>query len=827
MDAAARKLLTLARAGAVLALTYGVAWAQPPTPPPSGPLLRTPAGQRVRSGPVRMNYENLDIRVLAKLVSELSGRNILLDDRVQGRVTLLSNRDMSGAEVYDVFRAALERYGYIIKPMRGYDLVVPVADARRLAVLRRPGQGRGGNEPVLGMILLKNADVGQMQAVLKPLVSDPNLLNAYPNARAILVVERPAVISRIAELARQMDRATPTTRVEVLRLRYADAERLAPVVQQVMTRSQSALGDAPAPRVGAFAPANSLVVQGTSEQIATAQRLVQRLDVPRAAPDEIEKPQFFVHFLQYAKAEDTAKVLAALLGESQEAQRREQALDQGNLQNAGANQGQAYPRFNDSALGNTTTTGSAGVSGASEGGDQNQRIAFISSKVAHDAETNSLVLFMSPSEYTKIDDLLDEIDVPRKQVLMLGMVAEVSLSKVMQRGARLQIASPQGLLAGFRGGLTEEGLLSTLASGQFTLGTLGGGVTQTINVGGRDVKVPAFFSFLTASTNTTDFNLISSPRILTSDHKEGIVEVGDVVPFATGARFDNFGQPLVTYDYKKVGITLNFTPHVSQSDQIRIDLNQEVQEVTDFLEQNLGGFGYVIPLISNRSLKTTVTLKEGETLLIGGLISKRTLDVVSKVPILGDIPLINNFFKETNKEERKTTLFIALTPYVINHPDEVARLDRPYEEFLKEEGSPRDAQHETRPPARKHPVEEPYGPMAKSMPPEGSLILEDLRVVEPKSGDSLRQARIKMRNRNPFEVEVVLRQQVRSPEGQATEARSEPQRLKPGEEREVVLPPYRFPSKGGDYLFDVSAWVGEQQVSRLPLPRKVHLEEQP
>ena len=806
--------------GLILLLSLAL-WAQPPgpTPPSQGPLLNTPNGKRVLNGPVRMNYENLDIRVLAKLVSELSGRNIVLDDRVQGKVTLLSSREMTGAEVYDLFVLALERYGFTVKAKKGYELVLPVADARKSAPFQLHPKG-GGPQPVLGLILLKNADVNQLQTALRPLISDQNLLQAYPSARAIILVEKPSVVRRVVDLARQMDLATPTSRVQVLKLAYADSEKLAPVLQQVLTRTNITPGDAPPPKVGAFAPANSIVVQGSDEQIATAERMIKRLDQPRSAPDQIEKPQFYVHFLQYAKAEDTAKVLANLLGESQEAQRKEQNLDRNNLQQGNAvvdliKQEQAYPRLQDSFV-NPPATGT--------GADQsNQQIAFISSKVASDAETNSLVFFMSPSEYQKVEELLSEIDIPRKQVLVLGMVAEVSLTKLLAAGAKLQVASAQGVLASFKGGLTEEGLLSSLASGSFTVGTLGNNNSRTINVGGRDVQVPTFFAFLSSVTNTTDFNLISSPRILTSDHKEGIVEVGDVVPFATGARFDNFGQPLITYDYKKVGIKLTFTPHVSQSDTLRIDLDQEVQEVTDFLKQNLGGFGYVIPLISNRSIKTQVSLKEGETLLIGGLISKRTLDVVNKVPILGDIPLIDNFFKETNKEEKKTTLFIALTPYVIRHPDEVSRLDRPYERLIKEEGNPSDAQHEKRPPAERHAVPEPYGARAASNPGEGTLVLENLQITPPSAGDSLRQARVHIHNRNPFEVEVVLRQQVRAPGGSAADSKTEPQRLQPNEEREVILPPYRFPTAPGDYFFDVSAWIGEQQVSRLPLPRKVVL----
>lgn len=797
------------------------AWAQPPvpapgaSPTPASPLLKTPA-----RGPMRMNYENLDIKVLAKLVSELSGRNIVLDDRVQGKVTLLSSREMSGTEVYDLFVLALERYGYTVKSKGNYDVVLPLTDARKQAVYRV--HVGNGSQPVLGLILLKNADVAQLLTALKPLASDQNLIQAYPNAKAIVLIDKPSVVRRIGELARQMDKATPSSRVQVLRLTYAESDRLAPVLQQIMTKALQTPGDAPQPKVGSFAPANSLVIQGSEEQIATAMRLAKRLDQPRSAPDQIEKPQFYVKFLQYAKAEDTAKVLVNLLSDSQDAQRKQQQLDannqnQANQQNAVVNliqSQQAYPKLQDSFVNPPDQTGA----------DQaNQQIAFVSSKVSFDAETNSLVFFMSPSEYAKIEDLIAEIDVPRKQVLVLGMVAEVSLSKVMAQGAKLQVASSSGLLSSFRGGLTEEGLLSALASGSFTVGTLGSGAVRTINVGGRDVKVPTFFALINTITNTTDFNLISSPRILTSDHKEGIVEVGDVVPFATGARFDNFGQPLITYDYKKVGIKLTFTPHVSQSDNLRIELDQEVQEVTDYLRQSLGATGYVIPLISNRSVKTQLQLKEGETLLIGGLISKRTLDVVTKVPILGDIPFIENLFKETNKEERKTTLFIALTPYIIQHPDEVARIDRSYEKYLKDEGKPSDSQHEPRPPAERHAVAEPYGPSRSIAPPEGSLVLENLMVNPPDASDSLRQARIHIRNRNPFEVEVVLRQQVRAPGGVAIDTHTEPQRLQPNEDREILLPAYRFPTKSGDYYFDVSAWIGDQQVSRLPLPRKVEL----
>jgi hypothetical protein len=302
------------------------------------------------------------------------------------------------------------------------------------------------------------------------------------------------------------------------------------------------------------------------------------------------------------------------------------------------------------------------------------------------------------------------------------------------------------------------------------------------------------------------------------------MEVGDVVPFPTGVRFDNNNQPLVTYDYKDVGIKLKFTPHISQSDTIRIDLEQEVQEVTSYLQQNQGGTGYSIPLISNRSVKTFATLKEGETLLIGGLISKKLVENISKVPILGDIPVIQGLFTTRHKEDQKTTLFISLTPYIIDHPDKLARLDRPYQEFLDGQPTPRDAQHELQDTkTSRHVVPDPYGTTKQELPKAGAVTLRDFAIRPPEGSDNLRQASLHISNQHTGPVEVVLVGQVHQPNGEVKQFSSEPLRLSPGEQRDVTLPPYRFPDLKGGFDFDVSAMVGDDVVARLPLSSRLEI----
>ena len=820
----------------VLQMGVGSVLAQPPAGPPGaaptppvrkGPLLAPTMAQSLRGGSMTMNYENIDLKVLARLMSELTGRNILLDDRVAGRITVLSSREVTADEAFSLFRAALDRYGFQLVEKRGFYVVMPSPDVRRDGRLRLNPRNLKGDEFTVGLIITKNTDVTVLQNALRPLLADPNGIQAIPGGRALIVVDKASTVAKVAELARQLDKAIPQTRVAVVIPLHAEADKLATMLTSVLARQTPVPGDPAPAKITAFVPTNAVLIQGTDRQIKEAKTVIARLDIPRSAPHQIEKPQFYVRFLQYAQAEETAKILGDMLSERKTQQQAQQNLDPQALLRATAD-ASSYPSAGVAgpAVRAPSDPGAypklADVTGS---GTETRHIAYVSAKVAADLDTNSVILFLSPKEYEEVEAIISELDVPRKQVLVLAMVAEVTLDKVLDTGAKLQMATPGGVLSAYNAGLTQEGLLSALAGGNFAIGQIGSN-SQTISVSGQNVSVPTFFSFLTGNKNDSNFNLISSPRLLTADHKEAKMEVGNVVPFPTGVRFDNNNQPLVTYDYKDVGIKLKFTPHVSQSNQIRLDLEQEVQEVTSYLQQSQGGTGYSIPLISNRSVKTFATLKEGETLLIGGLIAKKTIDNVSKVPILGDIPLINNFFTTRHKDDQKTTLFISLTPYIINHPDEVARLDRSYQEFMAGQPTPRDAQHEPRnTQASRHVVTDPYAAAAAKpdLPPAGAVRLSSFAIRPPEGTDNLRQARLQVSNQHSGPVEMVLVGQVRLPSGETREFSTTPVRLMAGEQREVALPPYKFPDVLGDYDFDVRAVMGEEVIARLPLATRLEV----
>ena len=802
----------------------------PPPPSPGGrqPLLSAPIVQDLRSGKTTMNYENLDLRVLARIISELTGRNIVVDEKVQGRITILSNSELTSAEAYDVFKAALERYGFQVVEHKGFTAVLPASDARRTGkIVVNPRYPSRNDDLAVGVIILQRGDAGAVVTALRGLVTDPNSLQAYQNGRAIIVADKASIVAKVSELAHQLDVATPSTRSEVITPRYAEAEKLAAVVQQVLTRNAQGGDPTQPPKISGFGPSNSIIVQGTRAQLVEARKVINDLDVPHAAPRESEKAQFYVYFLQYATADDTAKILSSVLTERQSQQSQQLQRNPNQINGSNPSSGSLTSAFSTSStVGPGGSTSYPRLTAASDP----QRISFVSSKVASDVQTNSLILFISPSEYKEVDALLKELDVPRKRVMVLAMVAETSLNYLLSTGAKVQLASPNGVLSTYNAGLTQEGLLSALAAGSFAIGSVGG-TSQNITVQGQSESVPTFFSFLTGNKSNTDFNLISTPRVLTSDHKKAVLQVGNVVPFPTGAQLSALGNPVVTYDYKDVGIKLTLTPHISQSDMIRMELEQEVQEVTDYLTQSLGAVGYSIPLISNRSIKTTVTLKEGETLLIGGLISKQTVETISKVPILGDLPLINNFFKTVQKTDQKTTLFIALTPYIINSPDDVARLDRGYEQFLKGDRTPKDAEHEIQETGKiRHSVADPYQPQSIPGQPDPVLRavkplvkLRDLVIEPPVGSDDLRQPRVHMSNGSSVAAEFVLVETVKAPDGTSKQLKSQVYRLEAGQDEQVSLPPYRFPPQDGLYEFDLSAVNGDDVMARLPLPTRLEV----
>lgn len=832
--AAALSLFFLFPAG-VLAQPAPPPTAAPPAPAPgappspSGPLMNEQTRAQLRSGLVTLNYENLDIRLLARLMAEFTGRNIVLDQNVQGKITVISSSPVNADQAWQIFRIALERYGMGVVEANGVTQVMPLKDIRKYApVIKNPTTIRSGMS--VGVMVFQNADVNLMQNVLRPLLSDLGEIQAYLPAKALVVTDRSPMVERIAATARYLDQAHESTIVSVNFPKYAEATEIAPILEELI--NPPGVPNEKRTVVRAFEPSNAVMIYGEAANIAKVKAMLARIDVEEAAPEDVQEPRFYVINLQNAKAEDVAAILSEMLTEKAD-------LQQQRLEN--------NPRLARQARANANgaeTPDAASAAKVDAEGDtaKPEDVPFVSSKVAADVETNSLVFYISPSQFVEVEQLVQKLDAPRKQVLVTAVVAEVTLSRLLETGANFQVLTPGGVISAFNGGVSEEGLLSFLASGNFFVGAAGSG-TRTININGRDVNVPEQFGFIKAEQNNSDFNLISAPRVLTEDHKQAEINVGNVVPFPTGAQFNAFGQPTVTYDYRDVGIKMLVTPHVSQSDTIKLEIEQEVQEVTDFLEQNLGGTGFTVPLISNRNVKTTITVRDGQTLMIGGLISKRTTETLRKVPILGDIPLIQNLFRELRKEEAKTTLFISLTPHIVTAPEEIDRIDRPYREYLEGDRDPADAQVEKRP--NRDEFRSPYekasdgsldftgvdnsrssgrdSSSTASRNLSGKVELEGFRLLEtPVSGGDARSA-VTIDNEGSESSELVVIGTVRNPDGSRRELRADAVYVPPNSQAEVTLPTIDFDAGPGVYEVDLAVWENDQLRGRLRLPERIEV----
>lgn len=601
----------------------------------------------LRSGKVLLNFDDADIKVVAKLMSELTGKNIVLDDKVKGRMTILSAREVSVTEAWKLFKSALKSYGFEVVNKGSYVKIISRSESKTERARFYSEENVQSDDYLVAVVALKNVDPNQVSVVLKPLCTDMGIVTAHVASKSILIADESYNVKRLIKIARFLDSRKEREEMKTYKLRYASSESVYKALKDVYKPDEKAV------KISDYTDNNSIVVMATREQLIEIGKIIEKLD---KKSENLDTRKFRVHYLQNANAEDVAKILSTMLKEGE-------TVTQKTIK---------------------ATTKKTGADAAAGSPDQAvKEKSFLSNKVSSDEETNSLVMYLTDTEYGEVQKLIGRLDTPRRQVLVSAVIAEVSLKRLMTTGANWQAISDKGYGGAFGGGKSMEAIYQTLASGNFILGGYGD-KTQTINIGGRKIEYPNVFVLLSFLNEDNDFNLLSAPRVLTLDHKEAKINVGSIIPFATGVKFDTNGQPIVTYDYKDVGLTLTITPHVSQGQFIKMVVNQKIQDVTDYIQQNLGATGYVVPVVATREIDTNITVGDSQTIIIGGLVSKKTIDSIQKIPLLGDLPLIGTAFRNRKKEHQKTTLFIFLTPHIIETPDKLTEITEKYQHFVEE-----------------------------------------------------------------------------------------------------------------------------------------------
>jgi len=570
---------------------------------------------------VTLNFKDADIRAFIEFVAGFSGRNFLIDNRVKGKVTIISPSPVSEDAAYAVFLSVLEVNGFAAVQSGTVVKIVPRAEGTQKPLPVAPKAGsQEGDALVTEVIRLKYADASQLMAILRPLVPPNSNLSVYPNGNMLLMTDSAANIQRIREVVKLLDR-NEAMGVKVFLLEHASADKVAAALTQLYSGpSQGAMGSV---KAMAYQPGNMLIVVAAPQLLSEVVRMVSKLDISPPTDNE----RLYVRYLKNADAEDVAKVINSLIS------------------------GQSG--------------GAAAVAGAAPG----KSLFTGDVKVVADPATNALLITADAGDRPGLDGLIDKLDIRRLQVLVEALIIEISANGAQQFGMEFRgLSDPNNPTRQVIGGTTFStnpgGVnINTVAANPLAPGNgIAVGVVQgTISVGGN-----TFYNLgalLRALETKTDTNVLSTPNILTMDNEEAEIIVGQNVPFLTGtsANAATTTNLFNTVQRQDVGLTLRVTPQISEGDTIRLKIFQEISSVAP-TEPNVNASDIIT---NKRSIKTTVLAADGNIIVLGGLMRDDNTKGVQRVPCIGAVPLLGEPFKFTQNSRTKTNLMVFLKPHII------------------------------------------------------------------------------------------------------------------------------------------------------------------
>ncbi len=674
----------------------------PPSPGDSAPHALGPDDL------VLMDFQDVELPTLVKFISEITGRNFLLDDKVQGRVSVVSPKEITVREAYQVFQSVLQVKGFTLVESGPITKIIPMKDAKATH-LPLSKKGQNNDTFVTQIVPLLHIAADAATALLQPLVSRDGLISAYAPTNSIIVIDTAANISRLMDIITQLDVAGQERTVEVIPLRYAFSGELAAILLDAVeesgstskprrsgsssvtsvaagTRKSTTAGKSAALKIVPEERSNSIVVIGSPFQIRQVRALINKLDVP--LPRGGGRIQ--VYGLRYADAVELVQVLADLLGISVSSPVR-QALPGRSVTTGGGrfgNGGSSNQPFGRSVIGGQgagslgglggrnppsagTRAGGQGASSAGTGGGAFELEGDV--RVTADPATNSLVIAAAPQDYETLRDVIQQLDVPRPQVMVEALIFEITVNKARELGIELQggtsVGDGNGVLLGQTNFKNIGALSSALTTGDTSAlaavpGLLGALVSQQVIQLPDGTEVPAGMAVISALQGSSDINVLSAPNILTSDNEEAEIVVGQNVPFVSSRATNqtNLSNTFSQIDRRDVGITLRITPQITQGDSVRLFVFQEVSALVPTSEAQVLQLG---PTTSLRSATTTVVVGDGESVAIGGLINDRWTDTEQGVPYLTDIPVLGQLFTFETKTKEKVNLIILLTPRIV------------------------------------------------------------------------------------------------------------------------------------------------------------------
>lgn len=637
-----------------------------------------PRGARAESTDhVTLNFVNADIEHVVRAMSELTGKNFVIDPRVKGTISVFSAKPVPRAIAYDVFLAALRMQNATAVEDRGLVKIVPEADAKlhQTPTYGPQEMGRGAGDRIQTQVFtLQHESAAQFVPMLRPMISPNNTISAHPSANALVITDYASNLRRIEKVIEAIDKPSGLDML-VIHLKHAAAPDVAHTVSRVFTEmgaqvpgTQGAAATEPVQRFSIVADArsNSLLVRAADPtRLARLRSLVAMLDTPTSAGGNIH-----VVYLKNAEAVKLAETLRGIYS------------------------GSATPAQSKTAIAPPPPPGSPPPPLSAL---PSLAPTSVQSAIQADPATNSIIITAPDPIYNDLRAAIEKLDVRRAQVYVEALVAEVTAQKAAEFGIQWQSLS--GLSGDstrvFGGTNFGTGGQNILGVAQNPLGAASGlnvGVIRgRVTIPGVNAEILNLGLLVRALETDTNANILSTPTLLTLDNEEARIVVGQNVPFITG-QYALSGSattptPFQTIERRDVGLTLRIKPQISEGGTVRMQILQEVSSVQSFT--NAAGV-----ITNKRAVESTVLLDDGEIIVIGGLIQDSANDGMEKVPVLGDLPFVGAFFQYRARGRTKTNLMVFLRPTILREPQHAESIFRErYDYIIGEQRKIRPAPH--------------------------------------------------------------------------------------------------------------------------------------
>ena len=561
-----------------------------------------------------LNFTDTDINAVITAVAKLTGKNFIIDPRVKGKVTVITHKSMTKDEVYEVFQSMLKVHGFAAVPGKTVIKIVPEVNAKQDTIKTITKEDfRDGDELVTKVIPIRHVTAAQLVPILRPLVPQRGHLAAYPQSNVLIISDSAGNIERLSEIIARIDQSI-NQQIEVMPLHHAVASEVVRVVNQLHKGAK----DKPDFTIVADDRTNSVLLGGDKSERLRLRAIITHMDIPLELAGNTQ-----VVYLRYANATDLVKVLSD--------------VSKTIVQTAG---------------GKPAAAGAAATTAA--GSDIN---------IQADENTNALIINAPPGVMRSLRSVVNQLDIRREQVHIEAILAEVSYSKASDLGVEWAFdGSDRGSKTGPIGILNFSSFAPPGLAGLLEEPPI---VGDGLNLGlGRlengDLTLGALVRALAADGNT---NILATPSVVTLDNEEASIIVGQNVPFLTGSYTTTTGDatnPFQTVQRQDVGITLKITPQINEGNAIKMQILQEISNLTPASTS-------VDIIIGKREITTNVMVDDGQVLVLGGLIDDQLRESEAKIPGLGDIPVLGWLFKYKSVDKVKTNLMVFIHPTILRN----------------------------------------------------------------------------------------------------------------------------------------------------------------